>query len=163
MHVAWLSIREGENEPGRLLVHVIRALSKVSKQIIANLPAIVEAWRTLPVELILTRMFTGVMARKLQLLLAMDHAPFVGSHFESRALSTVTCRVALLALAFATPRRDAPDLETPYAKPLSHSHGRCLSLFRSGSRFGFGTDRSQDADLHRIHLDVRCGHDGGCR
>jgi LuxR family maltose regulon positive regulatory protein len=77
MDVAWLSLGEGENEPGRLLDHVIRALGRVSEQIIANLPAIVEASPTLPVDVILTRLINGITAWKRELVLAIDDAHFL--------------------------------------------------------------------------------------
>ena len=75
--VAWLSLGEGENEPGSLLDHIIRALGRVSDQIIANLPAIVEASPTLPVDVILTRLINGITAWKRELVLAIDDAHFL--------------------------------------------------------------------------------------
>lgn len=77
MDVAWLSLGEGENEPGRLLDHVIRALGRVSDQIVANLPAIVEASPTVPVDVILTRLINGVAAWKRDIVLAIDDAHFL--------------------------------------------------------------------------------------
>jgi LuxR family transcriptional regulator, maltose regulon positive regulatory protein len=77
MDVAWLSLGEGENEPGSLLDHIIRALGRVSDQIIANLPAIVEASPTLPVDVILTRLINGITAWKRDLVLAIDDAHFL--------------------------------------------------------------------------------------
>jgi LuxR family maltose regulon positive regulatory protein len=77
MDVAWLSLGEGENEPGRLLDHVIRALGRVSEQLVANLPAIVEASPTLPVDVILTRLINGVAAWKRDIVLAIDDAHFL--------------------------------------------------------------------------------------
>ncbi len=77
MDVAWLSLGEGENEPGRLLDHVIRALGRVSEQVVANLPAIVEASPTLPVDVILTRLINGVAAWKRDIVLAIDDAHFL--------------------------------------------------------------------------------------
>lgn len=77
MDVAWLSLGEGENELGRLLDHVIRALGRVSEQLVANLPAIVEASPTLPVDVILTRLINGVAAWKRDIVLAIDDAHFL--------------------------------------------------------------------------------------
>jgi LuxR family maltose regulon positive regulatory protein len=77
MDVAWLSLGEGENEPGRLLDHVIRALGRVSEQLVANLPIIVEASPTLPVDVILTRLINGVAAWNRDIVLAIDDAHFL--------------------------------------------------------------------------------------
>ncbi len=77
MDVAWLSLGEAENDPGRLLEHIVRALGRVSEQIVANLPAIVEASPTLPVDVILTRLINGITAWKRDLVLAIDDAHFL--------------------------------------------------------------------------------------
>lgn len=77
MDVAWLSLGEGENHPGRLLDHVIRAFGRVSEQIVENLPAIVEASPTLPVDVVLTRLINGISAWKRGLVLALDDAHFL--------------------------------------------------------------------------------------
>ena len=75
--MAWLSLGEGENEPGRMLDHVIRPLGRVSDQIVANLPAIVEASPTLPFDVILARLINGIAAWKRDLVLVIDDAHFL--------------------------------------------------------------------------------------
>jgi LuxR family maltose regulon positive regulatory protein len=75
--IAWLSAGERENEPGRLLDHIIGALARVSAQIVENLPLIVEASPTLPVDVILTRLINGIAAWKRELVLAIDDAHFL--------------------------------------------------------------------------------------
>jgi LuxR family maltose regulon positive regulatory protein len=77
MDVAWLSLGEAENDAGRLLEHIVRALGRVSEQIVANLPSIVEASPTLPVDVILTRLINGISAWKRDLVLAIDDAHFL--------------------------------------------------------------------------------------
>ncbi|PLL11508.1 hypothetical protein C0V75_15900 [Tabrizicola sp. TH137] len=75
--VAWLSLGERENEPGRLIDHIIGALGRVSEEIVATLPAIVDASPTLLVDVILTRLINGITAWRRELILAIDDAHFL--------------------------------------------------------------------------------------
>lgn len=60
-----------------MLEHVIRALGRVSDQIVANLPTIVEASPTLPFDVILARLINGIAAWKRDLVLVIDDAHFL--------------------------------------------------------------------------------------
>jgi LuxR family maltose regulon positive regulatory protein len=75
--IAWLSLGERENEPGRLIDHIIGALARVSDRIVANLPAIVDASPTLPTDVILARLINGITAWKRDLVLAIDDAHYL--------------------------------------------------------------------------------------
>jgi LuxR family transcriptional regulator, maltose regulon positive regulatory protein len=75
--VAWLSLGDRENDPSRLIDHVIGALARVSDRIVETLPSVIEASPMLPVEVILTRLVNGITAWKRELVLVIDDVHFL--------------------------------------------------------------------------------------
>ena len=75
--IAWLSLGERDNEPGRLIDYIIGAPGKVSPEIVASLAAIVAASPNLPTDVIVTRLVNGIAAWRRDLVLVIDDVHFL--------------------------------------------------------------------------------------
>lgn len=87
--VAWISLSARENEPGRMLDYVIGALARVSGDIVATLPGIVDGSPTLPMEAILTRLINGIAAWRRDLVLVIDDVHYLTNPEIGAALDTL--------------------------------------------------------------------------
>ena len=148
IEVAWLSLDERENEPGRLLDHIIGALKRVSERIVENLPSIVDTNPTLPTDVILTRLINGITAWKGELVLVIDDAHF---------LTDPEIGVVLDALLAYAPRNFRILLATRGAIPVKvatlRMRGLMVRLDETSLRFSLEEASSFLNDCRGLSLD----------
>lgn len=148
IEVAWLSLDERENEPGRLLDHIIGALARVSERIVENLPSIVDSNPTLPTDVILTRLINGITAWQRELVLVIDDAHF---------LTDPDIGVVLDALLAYAPRNFRILLATRGAVPVKvatlRMRGLMVRLDETALRFSLEEASSFLNDCSGLSLD----------
>src|SRR5215207_239351 len=128
--VAWLSLDDGDNDPVRLLTHLIAALQRFDEGLGADALALLGAARPVPVETTLTALINELAAADVRTVLVLDdyHALEASAVHEAMTflLDHLPAQVQLLVASRADP---------PLPLSRLRSRGELLELRASDLRF----------------------------
>ncbi len=106
---AWLSLDEGDNDPGRFLAYLAAALQTIAPKVGAGLMAVLQSPQPPPVETVLTTLLNEVTSQPARFVLVLDDYHVIEAAAVDRALTFLLEHLPpQLHLLIAT--REDPDL-----------------------------------------------------